>query len=332
MSGFFNWKKSAVSLGLAVLAFYPLVHGDDYALHIINLCFLWAVVAASWDLIVGYAGVLSIANVGFFAMGGYVSAILAKSFGWHPMMGVMAAGLITMVIIVGLIGLPSLRLAGLYICLWSYMFVGIIPPVVARTPKWSGGTLGLGEIPTFFEGITRMGSYYINFAFFLVVSFIIYRTIHSKHGLAFKALRDSKDFAVSLGINIYREKLKIFALSAFLTGAAGGMYVHYTTGISPTILGSNTFITAVAMVLIGGIGRFPGSILGTFVIIFASEYLRVLGTWRLAAIGAAICLMTLYLPGGLMQVVDIIDKRVFNRKKPNMKTLEFIRRSGGVMD
>jgi len=124
------------------------------------------------------------------------------------------------------------------------------------------------------------------------------------------ALRDSKDLATSLGVNEFKEKLKVFAISSFLTGIAGGFYVHYLGDISPTTLAIEPFLLTIAMMEIGGIGRFPGAVLGAAIIVFGNEFLRLAGTLRLAILGALICLIILFFPGGLMQLVDWLDQRI----------------------
>jgi branched-chain amino acid transport system permease protein len=323
-----NWKHIIILIGLIALVIYPVIHGSNYILHILNICLIWAVVAICWDLIVGYAGILSIGNIAFFAIGGYFSGVMAKTLGVPPWMCPIIAGLITMVIVTVVVGLPSLRLGGIYIALWSYMIVAVLPSVIAQTSKYTGGSNGLSLVPPFFEGMTRVHTYYINLVFFLVVIAIVYAILNSRRGLAFRAMRDSQDFAVSLGVSIYKEKITVFAISSLLTGIAGGFYVNYMTSISPAVLGSVPFTMVIAMILIGGIGRFPGAVIGTFVISFANEYLRLMGTWRLAVLGAVICLVILYFPGGFMEIADLIDRR-FGKKEEdtsvqNLKTTERI--------
>jgi len=150
----------------------------------------------------------------------------------------------------------------------------------------------------------------INFVLFLVILTIIHKIIHSSTGLAFVALRDSKDFAKALGVNEYTEKLKVFAYVSFLTGVTGGFYVHYLGDISPTTLAIEPFLLTIAMMEMGGIGRFPGAVLGAVIIVFGNEFLRLAGTLRLALLGALICAIILFFPGGLMQFIDWIDGRV----------------------
>jgi branched-chain amino acid transport system permease protein len=146
--------------------------------------------------------------------------------------------------------------------------------------------------------------------FFLAALAVIHRTIKSSTGLAFVALRDSMEFATSLGVSEYREKLKVFALVSFMTGVAGGFYVHYLGDISPTTLAIEPFLLAIAMMELGGLGRFAGPVLGAGIIVFGNEFLRLAGTLRLALLGGLICAIILFFPGGLMQFVDWIDAKV----------------------
>jgi len=310
MSEFFNWKKIGIMLGLVFVAIYPVIHGDSYIMHIFILFFIWALVASNWNLLMGYAGIFSLGNIGYFAIGGYASGILCKTFGWSPWLCIVLGGLASMVLVTFFVGLPALRLSGIYIALLSLIFADSLPTILTQTRSITGGAMGLHDIPPLFEGITRMQSYYITFVLFLFILTIIYKVIHSSTGLAFVALRDSRDFATSLGVNEYKEKIKVFALVSFLTGITGGFYVHYLGDISPTTLAIEPFLLTIAMMEMGGVGRFPGAVLGAVIIVFGNEFLRLAGTLRLALLGALICAIILFFPGGLMQFIDWVDSRI----------------------
>ena len=310
ISEFFNWKKIGIILGLVFIAIYPVVHGDTYVMHIFILFFIWALVASNWNLLMGYAGIFSLGNVGYFAIGGYASGILAKTLGWSPWVCIFLGGLTSMALVTFFVGLPALRLSGIYIALLSLIFADTLPTILTQTRSFTGGAMGLHDIPPLFEGITRIHSYYITFVVFLVILTIVYKIINSSTGLAFVALRDSKDFASALGVNEYKEKIKVFAMVSFLTGITGGFYVHYLGDISPTTLAIEPFLLTIAMMEMGGIGRFPGAVLGAVIIVFGNEFLRLAGTLRLALLGALICAIILFFPGGLMQLIDWIDRQL----------------------
>jgi len=329
MSAFFNWKKIGIMLGLVFVAIYPVIHGDSYIMHIFILFFIWALVASNWNLLMGYAGIFSLGNIGYFAIGGYASGILSKTFGWSPWICIVLGGLASMALVTFFVGLPALRLSGIYIALLSLIFADSLPTILTQTRSISGGAMGLHDIPPLFEGITRMQSYYITFVLFLLMLTIIYKVINSSTGLAFVALRDSRDFATALGVSEYKEKIKVFALVSFLTGITGGFYVHYLGDISPTTLGIEPFLLTIAMMEMGGVGRFPGAVLGAVIIVFGNEFLRLAGTLRLALLGALICAIILFFPGGLMQFIDWVDSRIARfrgrgagRLQPGLKTQE----------
>ncbi len=305
-----DWKRIGILLGLIFIALYPVLHGDTYIMHIFILFFIWSLVASNWNLLMGYAGIFSLGNIGYFAVGAYASGILSKSLGWSPWVCIPVGGLTSMIIVTVCVGLPALRLSGIYIALLSLIFADSLPTILTQTRSITGGAMGLHDVPPLFEGITRVQAYYINFGLFLAMLTVIHRTIHSTTGLAFVALRDSKEFASALGVNEYKEKIKVFALVSFLTGIAGGFYVHYLGDISPTTLAIEPFLLTIAMMEMGGIGRFPGAVLGAAIIVFGNEFLRLAGTLRLALLGGLICAIILFFPGGLMQFVDWIDGKI----------------------
>jgi len=223
-------------------------------------------------------------------------------------------GIGAMVIVTLLVGLPALRLSGIYIALLSLIFADTLPTVLTQTRAITGGAMGLHDIPPFFAEITRVQAYYVVFCFFLLIHAAIWWIIHSSTGLAFVALRDSQEFATALGVSEYREKIKVFVLVSFMTGLCGGFYVHYLGDISPTTLAIEPFLLTIAMMELGGIGTFMGPIIGSAVIVFGNEFLRLAGTLRLAILGGLICATILFFPGGIIQLIDGID-RLVSRKK-----------------
>lgn len=311
-----SWTKALLGLGILLVLAYPLLGANSYMKHLFILFFIWAVVAASWNLLNGYAGINSLGNIGFLAIGGYTSGILSKTFDLSPWITIPIGGLVTMVLVTTILGLPALRLSGIYIALLTLIFADSLPSILTQTRGITGGAMGLHEIPGFIPNMEKVHAYYICFVFFLFVMWVIYRTVHSNTGLAFMALRDSENLATTLGVNRYKERLKVFALSSFLTGLAGGFYVHSLGDISPTTLGIEPFLLAIAMIELGGIGTFAGPILGAGVIVFGNEFLRLAGTLRLSLLGLLICLIILFFPGGIMQLIGTLSDFIKKRFKP----------------
>jgi len=124
--------------------------------------------------------------------------------------------------------------------------------------------------------------------------------IKSHWGTAFLALKDSEDFAASLGVSAFTYKLRVFALTSFLTGMIGGFYGHYVGMLSTRMLGIDLFVTLMVMLVIGGIGQYPGAILGAFITVSLNETLAPLGAYRPLTLGALVVVLVLILPDGVI--------------------------------
>lgn len=291
-------------LALIFLLAWPYMGASRFTMHVASLCFVWAVVASYWNLLSGYSGILSLGNMGFFAFGAYISAVTSIELSLSPWISIWIGGLTAMIVVTVLLGLPALRLRGIYIALLTLVFALALPSIISLLRDVTGGGIGLLGIPTFVDGIEKWQAYYITLAFALVTLTILYVIVNGKTGTAFVALRDSEEFAGALGVDRYREGLKVFAISALVTGMAGGFFAHTLGQISPGMLGTDQFLMVIAMWLLGGVGTFFGPIVGAFVITFGNEYLRVAGSLRLGLIGGLIVVTVMLFPGGIMQLVD----------------------------
>ncbi len=315
-------KKLILPLAvLAVLIIAPLFFkGNDYVLNIMIVCVIWATIAESWNLIIGYANVFSFAQVAFWVIGAYTTGILTKYYGWNPWFGILAGGLMATSLGI-LIALPCLRLKGIYVGLVTFAIQLVLPTFILMGSRLNlpngattGGSFGLPMIPPVsifgytFSQYELIPWYYVALAFFTVFMILIYWVIKSKIGMAFVALRDSAAFAKSLGVNEYKYKVIVFAISAFIAGTVGAYYVHYLTIISTASLNLEAFLLALVMVIMGGMGRYPGGALGAFVITIINELLRPTLTYRLIIMGLIVIITMTYMPTGLMGIVDLIKK------------------------
>jgi len=313
-------------LSLAILPVF--FYNDRYIMNILILCFIWSIVAASWDLILGYANVFSFGHIAFFVIGGYSSGLLVNFLKISPWIGILVGGIIASMIGL-LIGLPCLKLKGIYLAIVTFSLLFVLPTLIVwagpgRFKNFStGGTYGLQKIlPPSLFGYTFTRSnlipwYYLTFVFFITFLLIIYKIIHSSTGLALVALRDAEPLAKTLGINDYKYKLLIFGISSFIAGIMGALYAHYFEAISPANLGLNVFLITLVMVLFGGLGVFPGAVLGSFVINFTNELLRPLLEWRLVVLGAIVIITMILMPKGLMGIPELFSnlKYYYSQKK-----------------
>ncbi len=292
-----------------IAAIMPLFVGDiRFVMHILIMCLIWAVVASCWDVIMGFAGIFSFGQVAFFAIGAYASAIFSVSLGFPPVLAILLAGVFTALTGV-LVGLPCLRLAGPYVALVTFgVHMTLVPLLRGKIGMalGSGGSVGILTIPpirllgTTFSSASQVPTFYLALFIAVACSLAIMVVIKSHWGTAFLALKDSEDFAMSLGVSAFKYKLMAFALTSFLTGIIGAFYSHYIGMISTRILELDLFCTLMVMVVVGGIGKYPGTIVGAFVTVTANELLSPLGTYRAMTMGALVVILVLLLPNGVM--------------------------------
>lgn len=295
-----------------IVGIMPVFVGDvRFIMHILIMCLIWAVVAACWDLIMGFAGIFSFGQVAFFVMGAYGSAILASKLQIPPILAMILAGGITAAIGV-LVGLPCLRLKGAYIALVTFAVHMILEPFLKSDMGrfiGTGGSRGILTIPPIqlfgitFSSASPIPFFYLTLALSILCTVIILIVIKSYWGTAFLALKDSEDFAASLGVSAFRYKLMVFALTSFLTGMIGGFYGHYVGMLSTRMLGIDLFVTLMIMLVIGGIGEYPGAILGAFITVTLNEMLSPLGPYRPLMLGALVVLLVLILPDGVVGLI-----------------------------
>jgi branched-chain amino acid transport system permease protein len=291
---------------LAVLLLLPsYFHSNQYIMHILIMCLVYSVVAVGWDFMMGYAGIFTFGQFAFFAIGAYASGMLTLYAGIPPAAGILLAGLITAGVGI-IIGLPCLRLKGAYIALVTFALHLILVPLInsdVGRAIGTGGTVGLIGIPHLAAGfslVTKVPWYYTLLGVAFLSFFVVYKVIHSSIGLAFVSLRDSTNLAKSLGVDEFKYKLMVFGISAFLTGIIGAFYAHYTGLVSTRILGLDIFLMVMVMLVIGGMGRFPGAAIGAFIVTFLNEALRPLGEYRLLIFGAIVVAVIVLVPEGLM--------------------------------
>ncbi len=291
------------------MALMPLFVSDvRFIMHILIMCLIWAVVASCWDVIMGFAGIFSFGQVAFFVIGAYTSAIFAVSLGVPTVLAILMAGLLTAVMGV-LVGLPCLKLAGPYVALVTFGVHMTLMPLLRGDIGMvigSGGSVGILTIPPItifgcaFSSANLVPTFYLALVLTIVCSVTIMVAIKSYWGTAFLALKDSQEFAVSLGVSAFKYKLMVFALTSFLTGIVGAFYAHYIGMISTRMLELDLFCTLMVMLVVGGIGKYPGAILGAIITVTVNELLAPLGSYRAVTMGALVVILVLALPNGVM--------------------------------
>lgn len=314
-------KRAYIMLGsLLIFALLPLgIGGDRHLMHLLILSFIWATVAFSWDLIMGYARVYNFAHLAFFGLGGYTSAMLTLHLGISPWLGILAGGGVALATGL-LIALPCLRLRGMYVGMVTFA-VHLVLPLLARAgiAIGTGGSWGLMSLPGLHVGSYTFSNlelapwYYVALAMFAGFGFVIYKIINSTIGLAFMALRDSEPFAKSLGINDRRYIFILFGVSAFIAGVTGAFYSHYIGTVDPGIFSLANFLFGFVILMLGGLSAFPGAVIAAFPLVFLNNALLQLLELRLVVLGAIVVGVMLGLPRGLMEIPEAINRLIRQR-------------------
>ncbi|BDG60116.1 branched-chain amino acid ABC transporter permease [Caldinitratiruptor microaerophilus] len=314
-----EWSWSTWGLIFLVLLVLPVFVNSSYVLHTAVSFFIWAVVNEMWNLVMGYGGIPSFGQLALFGVGGYASGMLAVYAHVNPWItmpvGALVAGVVGL-----LLGLPVLRLRGVYVVLLTLAFHQIIYlTIVTDDTKITGGGFGL-RVPSL--GLDRLGPehelmayYWVALVLFAVSTYSIFRVVNSRVGLAFKALRDSEAYAVSRGISPFRYKLLLFFISAVFTGLAGAFYGHYLKVMAPGMLSFAQMTNLLAMLVIGGWGSFGGPIVGTLLLTVLNELLKDVDRFRLLLLGAAMVLFVVTMPRGVVPTMTDVFKLWFGPKE-----------------
>lgn len=305
------FKFDAHSLALAALIVaglvVPFIVTDTYTRHLFIIAFIYAVVASSWDLSLGYAGIFNFGHVAFFGIGVYATGLAAKLLGIDPWAAMLFGGVAASAA-AALIALPVVRLQGVYVVLVTFAFAQLVLQVVISQSDFTGGTQGLVRVPTIelfgynFLRDYKFGYYYVAFVLLVISVACLRWLVRSDFGLSIMAIRDSEDYAASRGIPIALQRLKVLVLSAFFTGVAGGFFVIYLRVASPEVFSFATSSLILSMVLVGGTSTIYGPVAAALVLTFLSEALASfegLAEGRFILIALAMIAVLIFRPKGL---------------------------------
>jgi branched-chain amino acid transport system permease protein len=299
---------TAAILALLLLA-PPLL--KNYGVYLFTMWLIFVIATMGLNLTIGYAGQKSLGHAAFFGIGAYTVAIVMKA-GFSFWLGLPLAMLGCFGIGLAL-GFPALRVQTIYLAFATLGFNTAVW-LVMRNEEWlTGGTFGINNIarPGFF-GLELTGAlpyYYFVLGVALVMGALLWKLLHSPWGKAFNALRDNPIRAESLGIHIQAYTLLSFAIGAVYAGVAGALFASLVEFIEPAPFTVGASIMMYLMVVVGGAGRFFGPLLGAAVGVLLPEWLRFAQAWYLFVFGAAVVMLMLWLPDGLLSIPDRLKAR-----------------------
>lgn len=284
----------------------PLVFPSAYYYRVAALVFIFAIAALGLNLLMGFAGQVSLGHAGFMGVGAYAVAIGPAQLGIAPVLsfvlGAALSGLIAFVV-----GRPILRLRGHYLAVATLGFGVLLTIVFTNEAKWTGGPDGMAVQPMTFVNATvhRIGTWYwILAASFLVSAAIALNLIDSPTGRALRAIRDSERAARVLGIDVAQKKLAVFVISAVYASTAGSFFALINGYVTPDVSGFLRSIELVAMVVLGGMGSIIGSFVGSALLVILPQALTVFHEYEHAILGLILMLVMIFLRRGIVPSVS----------------------------
>ncbi len=298
-----EWVRQGPVLGiLAVFAMIPWVSQDPYILGVWTFLLLNILVVIGLDLLLGYAGQLSLGHGIFVAIGAYASGLLTTKAGWSGW-AAMPAGMLAAALLAAIVAVPTLRLRGYYLAMATLGFPVIFDAAIRVTSQWSGGSSGVISIPRLKIGSYILRDpfvyYYLVLAVVAVVLLLVWNLANSRIGLKLRAIHADETAASARGIDVTLLKVAVFVASASIAALSGSLYVHNVQFVAPDTFGLNYSLTVVIMLVVGGMGRIWGGILGVVLLGWMPELLREAATWQPVIFGSILAIIMLFAPSGL---------------------------------
>jgi len=290
-------------------------------LRIVTIACIYAIFAASWDLLVGRTGQVSLGHALFFGIGAYLSAFLSKFYGL-PLWATIPLSMLFCALVAVLLGFPCLRVKGPYLTLVTMAFPLILSVVLFSLEPPLGGEHGISLsraqslLPMDSVYQQRVAEYYLILFLLFVSAITLYKIANSKTGIVFVSILDDESASKACGINVTKYKLLAWAISAFFASLAGTLYAHYILTTPPTtVLGLTTSFYPVIMTILGGIGTIYGPIAGAFTLWSLMEIFRFTEELRALIYISIIIIFILKWPKGIAKfVVEKLDELTEKRE------------------
>ena len=334
MSSFLQkpWSRD-ILIGLAlltILCLLPWLGMKLYYFRLLIVFFIYATIVSQWNLVMGIGGIFSLGQMAIFGMGAYTTAWLAKYADWS-LWASWPVGIVFAVVASLIIGAACLRVSGVYTALLTLAIVAVMqlliqtdtacfrPMKTGGCEYFTGGTMSLtkyGDLGMR-DWLGRKdwikGDYYIGLAILtMAVGFSIF-IVRSPIGIAFRALRDNNLYAVSRGMSKFKYQMLIFSSSSLFTGMAGGFYASHYGATGATILNLTLMLLLLAMMIVGGLGRIWGPILGVGGLIALQEPLRDIIEFRELIFGFLIVIFSMFYPQGIQGFIEYLWKRTIKK-------------------
>jgi len=306
-----NLNRITVFVFLIAAVLFPVFVRDTYVIHMTILIGIYTLGAISVNLLLGYAGQLSLGHAAFFGVGAYASALVCLKLALPMWIGMIVGPLFA-----GLLGYVvaklALKLRGAYFVILTISVAEILKLVGLNWVTLTKGPMGLTDIPVAVIPLAAVGTidfgqkipyYYLVLAAAILCAALQHRIVQSSLGRSIISIRENEDLAESVGINGYRVLVVIVVISASITGFSGSLYAHYVSFIDPGVFAFFFSVNLVMMVIGGGKGTFSGPIVGAILFTLIPEWLRVCGDARMAVYALIVVFIVIFMPRGILYSV-----------------------------
>ena len=298
-------KKSVYNglyLVIAILLVLPFVLPNSFYLDLAVRMAINAVIVLGLNLLIGFAGQISLGHAGFLGIGAYASAVLPTHFGWNPVLA-MLAGAVATGLLAAIVARPIFKLKGNYLAM-ATLGLGIIISIAVRNEaQWTGGPDGM-PVPAFglfgFELTSDKQWYWVVAALLTVSVWASLNLIDSPFGRALRALHGSEVASRVVGVDVVRYKVAIFVMSAVFASLMGSVTAHYVGFVTPNLADFFHSIELVTMVVIGGMASVYGSLIGAVLLTALPQALATFEGWETVAFGGILMVCMIFLPKGLV--------------------------------
>jgi len=285
---------------------------NSYYLQVLTFIGINTLLALGLNMLMGYAGQISLGHAAFYGIGAYGTAILTVHYHLPPWLALPGA-IVAAMLVAYIVGIPTLKLSGYYLGMGTLGF-GMIVNIIFR--EWSsvtGGASGFIGIPPLELGPISFSStknyFYLVWGFVLISIIICRRIIDSRVGRALRSIHDGEKASAAVGVNTSRLKLQVFVLSAGFSALAGFLYAHLVLFISPGTFNFIASIRMVTMVVIGGMASIWGALLGASLLTLLPEWLHAFSEFEMVVYGLILMTVMIFLPRGLTRgILDIVER------------------------
>jgi branched-chain amino acid transport system permease protein len=309
---FHTWRGLLIAAAVLVAILLPFCL-PHYGIILLTQGLIYAIVAMSLDILIGYTGLGSLGHVAFFAIGAYTTAILVTKYQF-PFLATMAYSILVSAGLSALLGGLALRAAGIYLLMITLAIAMCVWGLIYRWVSLTGGDNGITGIPRPDLGLPWSMSdpnhfYYLILFFVVICVMLLFLLIRSPFGKTLVGIRDSESRMKVLGYNVWLHKYLAFVIAGAFAGLAGNLYAYYNSFVSPNDVNMGRCMEVVLMVSLGGPGTLAGAGIGALIITFLRNLISIY-THRWLMVLAVIYVVTaLYAPDGIMGLLRGLKKR-----------------------